>query len=140
MLGAAGPKITFQNDNPAGPSTDRALSTATARMVEATVIGSGVKSVNINSTTGGHAGTTSRHNSGKAVDINRINGQRVDSATGSAVAGNLQGVAAQQSNIRENFGPAYTVKTVSPGSQPVTINNAALTRSHQNHVHLSGQE
>jgi len=139
-LGAAGPKVTFQNDNPAGPSTDRSVSTATAKMVEAAVLGAGVKSVNINSTTGGHAGTTSRHNGGKAVDINRINGQRVDSAVGASAAANLQGAAAQQLNIRENFGPAYTEKTVSSGSQPVRINNAELTRSHQNHVHLSGQE
>ena len=139
-LGSVGPKITFQNDNPTGASTDRAVTTATAKMVEATVLRSGVKSVNINSTTGGHAGTASRHNSGKAVDINRVNGLRVDSAAGAALANSIQGVAAQQLNVRENFGPAYTVKTVEPGSQPITINNAALTRSHQNHVHLSGQE
>ena len=52
--GEKGPTITFKNDNPNGKSPDQPVTTKTAKMVEKAVIDSGVKSVNINSTTGGN--------------------------------------------------------------------------------------
>ena len=130
--------VTFINDTPGGPSTDRPISTATAQMVETSLKDSGVSSANINSTTGGDHAPTSLHGSGRAVDINRVNGERVSPSNAGAAA--VQNAAANTGNIRENFGPAAMQKTTVPGGTPQPVMNPKLTEDHRNHLHISGQK
>lgn len=138
-MGGLGPRIGFQNDDPAGASPNQPISTKTARMIETTLIASGVQSVNINSTTGGHK-PPSNHIYGKAVDINRVNGQRADSPLSAVAVRSIQNAAAWQFNIRENFGPAYNQRSSYPGAIPTPITSPRLIYMHRNHVHLAGQE
>ena len=113
------------------------MTTPTAKMVEGAVVQSGVKSVNINSTTGGTHAATSQHGQGKAVDINNVNGQSVKSQGASPAVKSLQSSLGAQSNSRENFGPADQTKTLTPGSTPVQMPGVAA--DHQDHLHESGQ-
>jgi len=138
-MGALGPTITFQNDNPNGASPNQAVSTSTARMVEATLIDSGVKSANINSTTGGHV-PPSNHVYGRAADINRVNGHRADSRGAASAVLSIQNAAAFQSNIRENYGPSFNQKSFYMDAVPVPITSQSIINMHRNHVHLGGQE
>lgn len=87
--------------------------------------------------TAAHA-LTSLHGSGRAVDINRLDGERVSPSSSGAVA--VQNAAANSGNIRENFGPTMMEKTITPGGSPTPVTNQKLTDEHQNHIHLSGQE
>ena len=135
--GKNGPTITFKNDDPKGASPNQPVTTPTAKMVEGAVVQSGVKSVNINSTTGGTHAATSRHGQGKAVDINNVNGQPVKSQGASPAVKSLQAAFEAQSNSRENFGPANQTKTLTPGSTPVQMPGVAA--DHQDHLHESGQ-
>lgn len=130
--------VTFKNDTPGGPSTDKPVSSSTAVMVETTLKNSGVSSANINSSTGGVHDPKSLHGSGRAVDIDRVNGQRVSPSNSGAEA--VQNAAANTANIRENFGPFMMEKTTSPGGAPSPVSNPSLTADHQGHIHLSGQE
>ncbi len=130
---AATALVTFENDVPGGQSTDQPVSTETALMVEATIASSGVDSVNINSTSGGTHSTQSRHYSGKAVDINKVNGSKANSENPGSAA--IQNAASKQSNIRENFGPVSNTKTV--GGKTVDYASKVAT-GHKTHIHLSG--
>jgi len=135
--------VTFVNDDSSKPPPPNDLDTAMAVMVEDAIRDSGVDSVNINSTTGGIHGPSSRHPNGKAVDIDTVNGKPADSSNSGVAA--VQGVAARQSNIRENYGPSRqekTVRTFDPktgakGSSTSPKPNQAAT--HKRHIHLSGQ-
>jgi len=135
--GKNGPTITFKNDDPKGASPNQPVTTPTAKMVEGAVVQSGVKSVNINSTTGGTHAATSKHGQGKAVDINNVDGQSVKSQGASPAVKSLQSSFGAQSNSRENFGPADQTKTLTPGSTPVQMPGVAA--DHQDHLHESGQ-
>ena len=144
--GPGGPVITFNNDDPNGASPNQPVTDATAAMVESAVVNSGVSSVNINSTTGGHASNPdSRHNQKKAVDINSVNGKPVPNAgkgsdpcdPAADPVGDLQKAFAGEPNIRENFGPSRNEKTGTPGG-PVTP-RPDQAAGHGNHIHASGQ-
>jgi hypothetical protein len=129
--------ITFENDDPNGADTDQAITTETAMMVEEAARNSDAFHVNINSTNGGQHSPRSRHSTGQAVDINRVDGGRVDDATNSGAVDNLQSAFAQTSNVRENFGPNSQTATRTDG----TIRNVpAVAAGHQNHIHASGQD
>lgn len=130
--------VSFVNDDPKGASTDKPVTTATAKMVESAISNSGVESVNINSTTGGTHAPTSNHSKGRAVDINRINGGKVSDPTNAGVVKNLQDSFSKEPNIRENFGPAYQEKTPVPGgaAQPWP----GVSEEHQNHIHEASQQ
>jgi hypothetical protein len=137
-----GPRVSFVNDDPRAASPRRPLTPETAGMVAAAIVDSGLRSANINSTTGGHAGSpNSRHNQGRAVDINRVNGMPVGRA-GAAnpdalwAATAFQDAFGRQPNIRENFGPAYQTKREAGGvPRPLP----EVRKGHQNHLHASGQ-
>jgi RHS repeat-associated protein len=137
--GEKGPTITFQNDDPNGKSPNQPVTTKTAVMVEKAVIKSGVKSVNINSTTGGKHAPTSNHPKGRAVDINKVNGTSVRSQGASPAVKSLQGAFAESPDIRENFGPAMMEKTSTPGSAAQPFGNSKLTEDHEGHIHESSQ-
>lgn len=116
-------------------------------MVGAAIVDSGLNSVNINSTTGGHfkpdgTPTKSLHNAARAVDMNRLNGVRVGLGRRTAnpealpYVNALQEALRRQQHIRENFGPAFQEKS-DPAGRP---RPAPSTRAgHQNHVHAGGQ-
>ena len=135
--------VTFVNDDSSKPPPPNDLDTAVAVMVEDAVRDSGVDSVNINSTTGGIHGPSSRHPGGKAVDIDTVNGKPADGSNAGVAA--VQGAAARQSNIRENYGPSRqekTIRTFNPktgakGTSTSPKPNQAAT--HKRHIHLSGQ-
>ena len=130
--------VTFQNDDPSMPSTDKPIETSAANMVEKAVLDAGVQSININSSTGGHGGKLSWHNSGHAVDINRVNGAKVSSSNSAATR--IQEAARAGGKVRENFGPNIMEKTSKSGGVPVqNYGTTGLKREHQNHVHLSVQ-
>ncbi len=133
-----GPTITFVNDDPHGASPNQPVTTATAKMVESAVINSGVQSVNINSTTGRKHAPTSNHPRGRAVDINRVNGQRVDDPANRTAVSAVQNAFRNEPNIRENFGPVFTEKTLMPGAAPVPW--PRVREDHQDHIHESGQQ
>jgi RHS repeat-associated protein len=130
--------ITFVNDNPRGTSPNQPVTTTTADMVESGVLNSGVHSVNINSTTGGQHAATSNHYRGKAVDINRVDGLRVSDPSNRDAVTDVQNAFRGQSNIRENFGPAFQEKTIMPGATPVPWTQVG--EDHKNHIHESGQQ
>lgn len=133
-----GPRITFTNDDPNKPTPYQPLTTDTARMVATGFWDSGLGSININSTTGGHgkpAQTGSRHNQARAVDVNRINGRAVEGGSVQDIAA-LQEAFARQANIRENFGPAFQTKSLNPGG--AVAPRPDQRAGHRNHIHASG--
>lgn len=130
----AGPRITFINDNPRNPTPNQSLTVPTAQMAASAIWDSGLGSVNINSTTGGHKETPkSWHNYGRAVDINRINGEPVTSASRSDVRA-LQDAFLRQPNIGQDLGPSYNL--IMPGRTPVR--SQRTIDGHRNHVHGGG--
>jgi uncharacterized protein RhaS with RHS repeats len=135
---APGPHISFNNDNPQGASPNQPVTTDTAKMVEGAIISSGVKSVNINSTTGGHHTTHSYHYRKQAVDINRVNGQRVSDPASRGAVQNLQNAFSRDPNSAENFGPAGTSRVYEPGGPAIPV--PSVQEDHNNHVHESGLE
>jgi hypothetical protein len=75
---------------------------------------------------------TSRHNSGKAVDISRINGVRMDpgfdnDAQVKAIVTAIQKKFESFQQKRENFGPAMKLKE----GQPFQVSG------HRDHIHFS---
>ena len=131
-------RITFNNDDPNGKSPNQPLTTSTANMVESALSKSGVESANINSTTDGHHAENSRHYQDKAVDINKINGAKVSDAANKDAVKTVQDSFGRESNIRENFGPAYQQKTVTTGGLATPW--PKVGEDHQNHIHESGQQ
>lgn len=132
--GNSTPRITFINDTPGGPSTNRPVTDETASMIENAVAETGL-SININSTTGGNHSTTSRHYTGQAVDMNTVGGQpiSVNNQNVKVLQQSLQG----QDNIRENFGPFINTKTLPSGQvKPMP----GVANKHRTHIHVSGQE
>lgn len=133
----AGPHVTFVNDKPSNPSPNQPLITPTARMVAGGIVDSGVRSVNINSTTGGKHSTGSLHYKDRAVDMNRIDGRRVDDPAIRSDTLRLQNTFGKQGNIGENFGPNYLERVY--GDRLVRIQNRKLADDHQDHVHAGGR-
>ena len=88
--------------------------------------------VYVTATTNGTHATTSRHYSGKAIDISRINAKKMsvhypsDEAV-KAIVDALQEKADEQSGIRENFGPHFKHKHKA---------NWSVT-GHSDHIHWS---
>ena len=84
----------------------------------------------------------SNHPYGRAVDVSRINGIRIDpgfttDASVRAIVKAIQTVFETAPNRRENYGPAFLKKS---GALLTTTNPAAyakLAPMHQNHIHMS---
>lgn len=131
-------KVTFENDDRKGSNPNQPISTKTAILIETIISKANVESVNINSTTGGVHEEGSNHYKGRAVDINRVNGEKVSMSNQDAK--NLQTVARSESATRENFGPSIMEKNAVAGGKTTTITDKAMTQAHKNHLHISGQE
>jgi hypothetical protein len=86
------------------------------------------------------ASNTSNHNVGRAVDISRINGVRLDpgfnqDASVKAIATAIQKAFETFADRRENFGPAVMKKLGT--TIPNTPGNRQLIAQHKNHIHFS---
>jgi hypothetical protein len=94
--------------------------------------GNSLEKIYVSATTNGTHGTGSRHYSGKAIDISRINGKYMSTTYSSdsavkAIVDALQDEADKQTGIRENFGPKFLHK-----------HKANWTvAAHDDHIHLS---
>jgi len=97
----------------------------------------GVDSINISATTNGQHAPNSNHYNGTAVDINKVNGERVINAgKDSSVASDVRSIQNAANNPKvgvahENYGPAGLYKD---GKQ---ITNQKLQSQHENHIHIT---
>ncbi|MBL1261267.1 MAG: hypothetical protein COB33_012120 [Thiotrichaceae bacterium] len=127
-------KITFINDAPTNPSPNLPVSEHLAKMVENIVRITGL-SININSTTGGTHSKKSLHYYGMAIDINLINGKRIDDPSNESNVRRVQRLFSQEQDIGECFGPFINIRK--NGS---TITQKPQMKSkHLNHLHISSQ-
>lgn len=86
----------------------------------------------ISATTNGTHATNSRHYSGQAVDISRLNGKHMSvhypsDAEVKAIVDAIQKETDNQSGVRENFGPLFSHKHKKDWS----------VADHGDHIHLS---
>lgn len=127
---APGATITYDNQVPE-------MQRDTQRYIQELVNDAGLDSINIFSTTNGQHAPHSNHYNGTAVDINKVNGERVIHAgTDPGVAASVRSLQ-NTANSRvpgvahENYGPAGLYK------DGKAINNPALQAQHENHVHIT---
>ena len=125
-----GVRVTYDKGVPA-------MTPETAEYVIGVLNAAGVKSATISATTNGKHAPHSWHYKGKAVDIHVVNGVRViyynSNSSLRAAVNAIQDAANDKSNgiAHENYGPAGLFRD---GRQ---INNPALQRQHENHIHLT---
>ncbi|MDI1254861.1 MAG: hypothetical protein PSV16_02075 [Flavobacterium sp.] len=96
--------------------------------------GSKITSIYISATTNGTHGSNSNHYKGTAVDISRINGNKIVILGPNNQVSALQNGFQNGNNIRENFGPSVKLKTETDG----TVNNSNV-KGHHDHIHISAQ-
>jgi hypothetical protein len=130
--GPQGPIVTFYNDDPSRPNTDRPIRAELAEAVEAAALRVGLN-VNINSSRRSNSGP---HSEGRAVDINRINDMRVDDPANRANVERLQREFMTLPNVNQVLGPVYNVNIdPSGGQKPVT--DQGIINQHRNHLHIN---
>ena len=125
--------ITFVNDDPNKPSTNVPVRGKLAGLVEDAVQTSGVD-ININSSVRGPC-EGSAHCFGNAVDINRVDGLRVDNPLAIDKVTKLQNTFQNHPDIRENLGPVINTRTT-PKVIDLSTNSRIVNR-HKNHIHTS---
>lgn len=114
-----------------------AMQPKTQDYVEKTAAAAGVKSINISATTNGEHAPNSNHYNGTAVDINKVNGERVIKAgKNPSVAADVSSIQNAANNPKvgvahENYGPAGLYK----GGKQIT--NQKLQSQHENHIHIT---
>jgi RHS repeat-associated protein len=114
-----------------------AMQPKTQEYVEKTANAAGVNSINISATTNGQHAPNSNHYNGTAVDINKVNGERVINAgKDPSVAADVRSIQNTANNPKngvahENYGPAGLFKD---GKQ---ITNQKLQSQHENHIHIT---
>lgn len=130
--GPQGPIVTFYNDDPSLPNTDRPVRSELADAVEAAALRLGLN-VNINST---RRPNSTPHREGRAIDINRINELRVDDPANRADVERLQREFMTLPNVNQVLGPIYNVDIDASGRQtPVT--KQRIINQHRNHLHIN---
>jgi len=93
-----------------------------------------ITDIYIMATTNGEHGPDSNHYRGTAVDISRINGQKMILMGLNNQIEKLQEVMDDFPNVRENFGPHFKHKySVESG----TWNYSHPVGGHQDHIHFS---
>ena len=127
-------KITFNNDEKPKPSTNLPVSESLAKMIE-NIPRTSSYSLNINSTTGGTHSKTSFHYYGMAVDINKINGKRIDDPSNSQAVRRVQQLLTKEENIGECFGPFLNIRK----NGKEIIQKPLMKEKHLNHLHISSQ-
>ncbi|MCZ4306016.1 hypothetical protein O4G98_14880 [Zoogloeaceae bacterium G21618-S1] len=126
--------ITLINDDPLAPSPDLPVSSVLAQMIE-TVVKTTNLSININSTTGGVHSPRSFHYHGQALDINRLDGKRIDDVSNGAAVQVFQQAVAAHVDVAECFGPFINIRK--RGAQ--VEQRPDLRIRHVNHLHISSQ-
>jgi RHS repeat-associated protein len=134
-------EITFENEVEGGRDPNQPVKTELANTVENAVAESGASSVNINSTKRDFnpAEPNSLHPVSNAVDINRVNGKRVDDPTNIGAVTDLQNSIGNQPGTRSNFGPSQNTRTSVGGTVTDKSGSAGIVNAHQNHVHVTSQ-
>lgn len=122
--------ITFENDILGGPSPDQPVNPRLATAVEDVVSSTGLD-ININSTVRG----VGPHADGRALDINRINGMRVDDPLNVDNVRALQEAFIRHPNVNQVLGPVHNVDIVRGTSAPIA--NQILIDAHRNHLHIN---
>gem|GEM_PF-5995887 len=128
--GKNGPNVTFNNDDPNKPSTDLPVDPDLAQAIEDAAVDTGFD-VNVNSTTGGHA--SGPHVQGRAADINRINGLRVDDPANAGDVRLFQQSLIQHQNTNQVLGPILNVNKWYNAPPP----SQSLINSHSDHIHVN---
>lgn len=93
--------------------------------------------VNVNSTTGGH-GVGTPHYNGKALDINQVNGVKVQFLTDNGLMTDvviLQRYLMMQPGVIKVFGPVYNYVKHN-GNWVQANSHVSLRQSHSNHIHV----
>ena len=127
-------KITFINDEPTKPSPNLPVSKYLAKLIEDTVNITNL-SININSTTGGLHSKTSFHYYGMAVDINLIDGKKINDPSNSNNVRRFQQAISQRPETGECFGPYINIRKT---GKKVT-KKPQMRAKHLNHLHISSQ-
>lgn len=128
--------VNFVSTTKDGKPSDVAVTPQLAQVTGAVLSQTpGVTSVNINATTNGTHEVKSDHYTGNAVDINRINGLRIEgNATGTDLALQLEAQALANPNTRYVEGPGGNWVRDNPGDQwRVSKDLPGM----DNHVHFS---
>ena len=95
-----------------------------------------ITSINIYCTTNGKHSTSSNHYSATAVDISRINGNKMSVTGVTNQIIELQKAMDNYPNVRENFGPYFKHKTYLDG----TRDNSYSVPGHKDHIHFSTRQ
>jgi hypothetical protein len=116
------------------------MRTETARMIERIAMQSGVQSINIDSSVGGH--DAGRHPTGNAVDIDFVNGLPINDRRNRFASRSLFETARAQPNIDEYHGPDLLERMTEPGTidrlkKPHLIHDKELWRKHKGHFRFS---
>lgn len=127
-------KITFNNDEKSKPSSNLPVSEHLAKMIE-NISRTTSYSLNINSTTGGTHSKTSFHYYGMALDINKVNGKRIDDPSNAQSVRRVQQLLTKEPNIGECFGPFLNIRK--NGNE--IIQKPLMKEKHLNHLHISSQ-
>ncbi len=130
--GPQGPIITFENDDPTGGQVDLPVREELVDAVEAAAQRVGLN-VNINST---RRTNSTPHGQGRAIDINRINGMRVDDPQNQANVDRLQREFMSLPNVNQVLGPVHNVNIDAAGRQ-TPVRNQTLIDDHRNHIHIN---
>ncbi len=127
-------KITFINNEPSKPSPNLPVSIYLAKLVEDVARITNL-SININSTTGGLHSKTSFHYHGMAIDINLIDGKKIDDPANFSNVQKFQLAASQHKDIGECFGPFINIRK--RGNKKTQ--KPQMRTKHLNHLHISSQ-
>jgi hypothetical protein len=134
--GKNGPTISFTNDNKRGNDPNQPLQPQMVKAIEE-VVKKTALSVNVNSTTEGKHSKESRHYRGMGIDINMINGMRVDAPKNSENMKKLQEAMEKHPAMRECFGPSINVH-----NKPEQGGKKARKdqeNGHKNHIYFTTQ-
>ncbi|MDI9257110.1 hypothetical protein [Flavobacterium sedimenticola] len=94
-----------------------------------------ITSIYVKATTNGIHSEYSNHGKGTAVDISRINGNKIINLGNNSQVAALQNAFDAFEGIRENFGPHFRHKTFPNGS----VNLNWPVGGHRDHIHVSVQ-
>lgn len=130
--GPQGPIVTFYNDDPSLPNTDRPVRSELAEAVEAAALRLGLN-VNVNST---RRANSVPHREGRAVDINRINGLRVDDPANRTIVERLQREFMSLPDVNQILGPVYNVD-IDPAGGQTPVTEPGVIDQHRNHLHIN---
>jgi hypothetical protein len=139
-------KIKFEKTKSDNKSADQKVTSTMKKAFEGAIREAAkeikLTSVTVKATTNGKHSNTSRHRTGKAIDINKVNDKKVERIGNSDPVKALQKAFENQTGHRENFGPSIMKKN---GKEYIHNGLSAqkkaarekIKKAHQNHIHWS---